>query len=619
MKTESMHKRPAHELFWLLPFFACALLASGSLPAQVPVDEAGNPIDALDETANATEAQGAKTADTASIEAAEAPLLTAEELETLVGPIALYPDKLLAIVLPASTYPLEIVQAARFLEQLEDDSGLKSDESWDDSVTALLNYPEVVQMMDKDIDWTWRLGEAVVSQQADVIAAVETFRDRAYAAGNLKTDERQTVSNNGGAIEIQPVSEEIIYVPYYEPERVVDYQPRQVYYYYPRPYPVYYYPYPVHHSFASGYFWGVTTAFNIGWATDHLHVFHHSYWGHPYYGRHYFGHYYRRPSINVYNTYYVDHNRHGSEHRHRDGDYWRPRDGGARPGHYRTRLERFREHPREHTVEGYRLPERNARRVASTNDRVGFRGDAGNRVERDNRANNNREGFAASRDNDNARDRVGTNPADRARQPDRAVADNATASDTIRFRARNRAAAAAQQERRRSSADAASRVPERTATTRLAERRDSNDDIRFRSRDRTAGNSAADRARPSISSSGSSRDADRTGITDNSGSRDRSAIRDRSIRTRTATPPAVRTAPSDSGFRSTPRRSEAVSRPQVSQQRAAPRMSTARPAPQPRASAPARTSSATPPPRESRAAPSRSSNDTAPHRRTREQ
>src|SRR5690606_7720381 len=390
----------------------------------------------------------------------------------------LYPDKLLAIVLPASTYPLEIVQAARFLEQLESDSSLEPDESWDDSVTALLNYPEVVQMMNDDIDWTWRLGEAVVRQQPDVIAAVESFRDKAYAAGNLKTDERQRISNNDGVIEIEPIEEDIIYVPYYEPERVVHYQPRQVYYYYPRPYPVYYYPYPAHHTFHAGYFWGVTTAFRIGWATDHLHVFHHSYWGHPYYGRQYFGHWYRRPSITVYNRFYPNSHRYRSHDHHRDGDYWRPRDGGSRPGHYRARLERFGERSRARSVEGYRVPDRNGRRIAtdSTNDRAGFRGDTGDRAQRS----ETREGFAASRARQ-ARDRE-----DLARTTPRAERPAAGSSnDTIRFRPRSRtdadSAAARAQPERRQDAERAARPAERTANP--GQRRDSSDTIRFRSRD----------------------------------------------------------------------------------------------------------------------------------------
>ena len=255
-----------------------------------------------------------------------------------MGPVALYPDDLLAIVLPASTYPLEVVQAARFLEELAIDGSLEPDEEWDESITALLNYPEVLQLMDEDIDWTWRLGEAVIAQQEDLISAIESFRDRAYAAGNLKTDDYQSVNNEDGVIEIVPVDHEVIYVPYYEPEDVIVNQPRTVYYYYPRAYPVYYYPYPAGHRFVNGYFWGVTTAFAIGWRNDYLHVYHPSYWGHPYYGHHYYGSYYRRPSLTVFNTWYVNNSYRHARFRYRDGDYWRPRHrSGARQYEPRVR------------------------------------------------------------------------------------------------------------------------------------------------------------------------------------------------------------------------------------------------------------------------------------------
>src|SRR5690606_34887888 len=120
-------------------------------------------------------------------------ILSSSELERLVGPIALYPDDLIAIVLPAATYPLQIVQAARLLEERERNPGLAPDDSWDDSVVALLNYPEVVELLNNDLDWTWQLGEAVLAQHSDVIDAIQDFRDRAYAAGNLRTDERQIV------------------------------------------------------------------------------------------------------------------------------------------------------------------------------------------------------------------------------------------------------------------------------------------------------------------------------------------------------------------------------------------------------------------------------------------
>lgn len=297
----------------LLPLLAA--LAVTPAGAQVPVDDSGAPLADYE----SFEAEGTRGNE-------DIPLLTPGELQELVGPIALYPDDLLAIVLPASTYPLQLVQAQRFLEDLEADPALKPDESWDDSVVALLNYPEVLELLNEDLDWTWRLGEAVVAQQAAVVGAVENFRERAYAAGNLRSDTHQTVARNDGAIEITPVEDDVIYVPYYEPERVVVYQARPVYHYYPRAYPVYYYPYPVGYAFNSGFFWGVTTAFTVGWVSDSVHVYHHSYHGHPYYGRHYWdGWWYRRPTIHVHNHYYSRDRYSVSRHRYSHGDHWRPR------------------------------------------------------------------------------------------------------------------------------------------------------------------------------------------------------------------------------------------------------------------------------------------------------
>ena len=202
---------------------ALALVAVAGVPAsaQVPVDDDGVPIEALGPV---------DAADEVVLLDEEAPLpppgdvvpLSDTELGELVGPVALYPDDLLAIVLPASTFPLQIVQAARFLEELEQDSTLTPDESWDESVIALLNYPDVIRLMNDDIDWTWQLGEAVIAQQSDVLQAVEQFRDRAYVAGNLQSDDHQTITMDEGIIEIVPIEDDVIYVPYYDPEVVVE-------------------------------------------------------------------------------------------------------------------------------------------------------------------------------------------------------------------------------------------------------------------------------------------------------------------------------------------------------------------------------------------------------------
>lgn len=232
--------------------------------------------------------------------AQDAPAITlasAAELDELVGPIALYPDDLVAIVLPASTYPLQVVAAARFLDRRERDGSLEPDEDWDDSVVALLNYPEVIELLNDDLDWMYDLGAAVLNQRADVLDAIQRFRDRAYDAGNLRSDDRQTVTRADETIAIKPADREVIYVPYYEPETVVVYQPVPVYHYYPRRYPVYYYPYPASYVFDTGFFWGVRSWFSIGWHTHFLHVYDYGYFSHPYYGWRYYDPWYVR---NVY-------------------------------------------------------------------------------------------------------------------------------------------------------------------------------------------------------------------------------------------------------------------------------------------------------------------------------
>ena len=297
-------------------FIASASLLALSAGAQVPVDDDGNPIGTVYSSDGSDDADYATNDDIR---------LSVTELGDLVAPVALYPDDLLAIVLPASTFPLQVVEAARFLEALEDDPELKPDDDWDDSIVALLNYPEVVALMNDDLDWTWALGEAVVAQQPDVLTAVNDFRNRARAAGNLQTDERQRIQENDeGIIEIEPFNDDVIYVPYYEPERVVVYQTQPVYHYYSRPYPVYYYPYPSHHVHYRP-FWGVTTAFSIGWVSHSLHVWHHSHYGHPFYGHYYRDYWwYRRPSINVFHSRYYGHDRYVRRH-YRYGDYWQPR------------------------------------------------------------------------------------------------------------------------------------------------------------------------------------------------------------------------------------------------------------------------------------------------------
>jgi len=148
--------------------------------------------------------------------------LPQRELDALVAPIALYPDQLLAQVLMASTYPLEIVMAARFVQQNPSltgdalDQALR-DQNWDPSVLSLTAYPQVLVMMNDKLDWTQRLGDAFLANQQQVMDTVQALRSRAQAAGNLQNTPQQTVMDQGGYIDIEPAQPEYVYVPVYDP------------------------------------------------------------------------------------------------------------------------------------------------------------------------------------------------------------------------------------------------------------------------------------------------------------------------------------------------------------------------------------------------------------------
>jgi hypothetical protein len=154
------------------------------------------------------------------------PLLKPEQLDALVAPIALYPDALLANMLAASTYPLEVVEADRWAaahKKLNGDQ-LKAEvdkQSWDDSVKALSTTPTVLAMMSEKLDWTKSLGDAVLAQQPDVMDAIQRLRSRAQANNKLSSTKEQKVSvqqqEGKQAIVIEPTDPNMMYVPYYEP------------------------------------------------------------------------------------------------------------------------------------------------------------------------------------------------------------------------------------------------------------------------------------------------------------------------------------------------------------------------------------------------------------------
>src|SRR5215207_1077955 len=126
--------------------------------------------------------------------AAEAsmPLLSREEVEQLVGPIALYPDPLLAVILPASTFPSDIVLAARFVESGEDVT-LADQKPWDPSVRALTRYPDTLKWLDENLEWTTQLGAAYLAQPTDVMDAIQAMRAKAQSVGNLADTPEQRV------------------------------------------------------------------------------------------------------------------------------------------------------------------------------------------------------------------------------------------------------------------------------------------------------------------------------------------------------------------------------------------------------------------------------------------
>ena len=175
-------------------------------------------------------------------------VLKPAELDGLVAPIALYPDALLANVLMASTYPLEVVRAERWVNQnknLKDDAlkAAAEKQAWDASVKALVAAPAVLQMMSERLDWTQKLGEAFLAQEQDVMDAVQRMRARAYDRKKLETTKEQVVSvkqeQNRQVISIEPAVPDTLYVPYYEPQVVYGDWPYADYPAYP-----YYWGYP---------------------------------------------------------------------------------------------------------------------------------------------------------------------------------------------------------------------------------------------------------------------------------------------------------------------------------------------------------------------------------------
>ena len=197
--------------------------------------------------------------------ASTAPLLSPDQLQNLVGRIALYPDDLLGLMLPAATTPLDMVKGQRFLEKYKQDKTLKPDPSLPQPVLSLLAYPEVVNLMCDDLDWTESLGHAVMAQQPDVLQAIQVFRRKAQDAGNLKTDDKQVVVEDQDAVKIVPAKQEVVYVPQYQPSSAVVQQAVPAVSYSATAYPNYYVPGAAAAAATTGYVAGVATAYGLNW------------------------------------------------------------------------------------------------------------------------------------------------------------------------------------------------------------------------------------------------------------------------------------------------------------------------------------------------------------------
>ncbi|MGE5151587.1 MAG: DUF3300 domain-containing protein [Rhodospirillaceae bacterium] len=183
-----------------------------------------------------------------------------EELDQMLAPIALYPDPLLSQILMAAGYPLEIVEAARWQQAnpaLKGDAAVQAvkDKEWDTSVKSLVAFPDVLKQLNEHLDWTQKLGDAMIEQEADVADSIQRLRAKAAAAGNLQSTPQQAVTTEGSGDNIQyiiqPANPEVVYVPQYNPSWA----------YGPWPYPAY--P-PVYYPFggvlATGFFWGLGIA-----------------------------------------------------------------------------------------------------------------------------------------------------------------------------------------------------------------------------------------------------------------------------------------------------------------------------------------------------------------------
>ena len=186
------------------------------------------------------------------------------EIDQMLAPIALYPDPLLSQLLMAATFPMEVVEAARWSRAhpgVEGDAAVRmvQDYEWDPSVKSLVAFPQVLTRMDENLEWTQKLGEAFIVQEPVVMEAVQDLRRRAHASGRLASDDRVRIVEQPEAIAIEPANPEYVYVPYYDP--------RVVYgsWWWPAYPPYYWAPWPGYvRGYYPGYWWGAPIGISVG-------------------------------------------------------------------------------------------------------------------------------------------------------------------------------------------------------------------------------------------------------------------------------------------------------------------------------------------------------------------
>ncbi|MGA8148996.1 MAG: DUF3300 domain-containing protein [Gallionellaceae bacterium] len=183
------------------------------------------------------------------------PAFSQPELDQMLAPIALYPDSLLAQILMAATYPLEVVEAARWSRANSTLGGEEAiqavdSQNWDSSVKSLVAFPQVLQTLDQNIEWTERLGDAFLAQQPQVMDTVQNLRQKAQQAGNLDSNSQINVTQSDDSIQVAPANPDMEYVPYYDPE--VAYGS----WWWPDNPPVFWAPWP-DYGWSGGFAWGI--------------------------------------------------------------------------------------------------------------------------------------------------------------------------------------------------------------------------------------------------------------------------------------------------------------------------------------------------------------------------